>query len=161
MNFVGLDTLLRWEKGEPTVSPLDEEPGGEWWARIEAHRAARRPIGIALAAVALGALALAARREPAWIVGVLGFAFLPFLTTLSCYYEMHLLVFGFLWSELREAGIAIAVVAAATASISATGIGLFQTYVIDSALVVALCGWLLARFAARGGSSSRSVLVDA
>lgn len=115
-NHMGLRTVLSHDPGSPARQLMDPklaDPYQPWKRAREDAFAARRPLFFALVAGYALMLAFAARRQPEWVMVVLGAGLVPIATELTCYYSALLVVFALLWERHPPVGLALCALSAA------------------------------------------------
>lgn len=115
-NHMGLATVLAWDPEQTAaklVDPSLEDPYLPWQEARRATFRARRPVFVALVAVALVVFAWSVQRQPLWVAVVLGAGLIPIATELTCYYSALLVVFALLWERTPWVGVGLVGLAAA------------------------------------------------
>jgi hypothetical protein len=108
-NNVGLPMLLGYDGDNLLYQPGPENRARsveEWSEARTRTLEGRTPLLWAILA-AYGALFVGTRREPDWVVAILGLGFAGLALQLSCYYHAVLLLFGLLWPRHGGMGLAL------------------------------------------------------
>jgi len=115
-NNMGLPTLLSYDGDTLRMRGLgeDAQPFQSWSELRRQTLAARLPWLLGLNGALLVLVLTAARREPDWVLAILGLGFVVFAFQMTNYYYVLLLPFALLWPRHRSVGIAL--IAAALAS---------------------------------------------
>ncbi len=115
-NDMGLPTLLSYDDDTLRLRMLgaDAEPVRSWSEARQQTLAERRPWQVALLGGLLVLVTAAARRQPDWVVAILGLGFVVFGFQLSNYYYVLLLPFALLWPRHRSVGIGLIATALAS-----------------------------------------------
>ena len=115
-NDMGLPTLLSYDDDTLRLRMLgaDAEPVRSWSEARQQTLAERRPWQVALIGGLLVLVTAAARRQPEWVLAILGLGFVVFGFQLSNYYYVLLLPFALLWPRHRSVGIGLIATALAS-----------------------------------------------
>jgi hypothetical protein len=109
-NNMGLPTLLSYDGDTLRLRGLDPDDARPFRSWSEARRQkldARLPWLLGLNGALLVLVFGAARRQPDWVVAILGLGWVVFAFRLSNYYYVLLLLFALLWPRHRSVGIAL------------------------------------------------------
>jgi hypothetical protein len=108
-NNMGLPTLLSYEGDTLRTRGLDPEarPFRAWSEARRQTLEDRLPWLLGLNGALLLLVLTAARRQPDWVLAILGLGFVVFAFQLSNYYYVLLLPFALLWPRHRSVGIAL------------------------------------------------------
>ena len=116
-NRVGLRPLLSYqhdERAEITVDPSQPDSHAVWKAERAEAFARRLPVYLAFGLASVVLVALAASRNPDWVIAVLGVGLIPVLLELGSYYFGILLAFAFLWRRHEAIGAGLLLLSSAT-----------------------------------------------
>jgi hypothetical protein len=108
-NQMGLPTVLAYGRDTLRTERLGEEaePFRHWREARSETLARRLPLLIALCLTLLALVLGAARRQPDWVMAILGLGFVVFAFRLTNYYYVMLVSFALLWPRHRSVGIAL------------------------------------------------------
>jgi len=116
-NNVGLPMLLSYD-GDSRLRMLKLEnraaPARDWSEARKQTLERRTPLLFGILAAFLALFVAGTRRQPRFVVAILGLGFAVLALELSCYYYAFLLLFGLLWQ--RHAGIGLALCCVSVAS---------------------------------------------
>jgi len=108
-NKMGLPTLLSYDGDTLRIRGIDPEarPFLAWTEARRQKLEDRLPWLLALNGALLLLVLTAARRQPGWVLAILGLGFVVFAFQLTNYYYVLLLPFALLWPRHRSVGIAL------------------------------------------------------
>jgi hypothetical protein len=108
-NNMGLPTLLSYDGDTLRMRGIDPESRlFHGWSEARQQKLLDRlPWLLALNGALLVLVLTAARRQPDWVVAILGLGFVVFAFQLTNYYYVLLLPFALLWPRHRSIGIAL------------------------------------------------------
>ena len=149
-NNIGLRTALSWKPAAIDAARPGDETFERVWDRGQRVFEGRRPLFVAAIAGAAVLLALACRGKEDWECAVLAAGFVPFATTVSCYYSALFLVWAALAPKRPVTGVLLALLGAVSPVLALLIPGDLENYRLFSIVLLAVAAAITASAAVHG-----------